>query len=609
MNVIQHLRRVGVLCDGVSQSDAELLARYILRRDEPAFEALLLRHGPMVWGVCRRVLPCEVDAEDAFQATFLVLARKAATIAPREQVGNWLYGVARTTALKARALNRKRVARERAAADRPAPVPVDTDLLALLDEEVSRLPEKYRLPIVLCELEGRTLREVADALGWPLGTVAGRLSRARALLAQRLAGRGVAQPGRVPAAPALPVTLLEITLRSVGAEAVTAPVRILVEGVLTTMLLSKLKNTALVMLALVMLAGAIGLALPVASAQFGNSSSGAANPFAAAPDPDNANLAPKVQGLQGTWKLVAARWDEKFDRIPALRFPKLVIEGHEVRWREGEFLLTVPAGVGGKQLDLKATTDGIGVRTGETLHLVYALEGDTLRIAYREQGDGRPATLEPAPGSGCVLLELKRTVPERPARTSGTTTGSGGPTTGTTGGSRGGPPAPGQGGDPRGADTLVMQLKKTDATDVAMVLRQVFPDPNIRIAVDVRTNALVISCEEKHLAKLRELIDKLDTPAANSGGGTGSGTGRPAIPFEGGTDKREGVVIRLAHANAAETGRILKELFGAGKASIVVEPTTNSLIIRAEPEHLATIQALIEKVLDKLGPGPGPSNR
>jgi RNA polymerase sigma-70 factor (ECF subfamily) len=608
MNVIQHLRRVGVLRDGASQSDAELLARYILRRDEPAFEALLLRHGPMVWGVCRRVLPCEVDAEDAFQATFLVLARKAASIAPREQVGNWLYGVARTTALKARALSRKRAQRERAAAaaDRPVPAPVDADLLVLLDEEVSRLPEKYRLPIVLCELEGRTLREVADALGWPLGTVAGRLSRARALLAQRLAGRGVAQPGRLPAAPALPVTLVEITLRSVGLEAVAGPVRILVEGVLTTMLLTKLKNTALVMLALVLLAGAIGLALPAASGQFGGSSSGG---FAGGPD--TAGPPTREQALQGTWKAVAARWDEKFDRIPALRFPKLVIEGSEVKWREGEFRLTLPAGAGGKQLDLKATTDGIGVRTGETLHLVYALEGDTLRIAYREQGDGRPATLDPAPGSGCVLLELKRVVSDRPFRTSGTTGGSGGASMGTTGGSSGGPAAPGQGGDPRGPDTLVVRLTKAPASDVAAVLRQVFPDPNIRVVFDERTNALVISCDEKHLAKMRDLIEKLDTPAANSSGGTGSGTGRPGSPFRVETDKPEGAVFRLKHANAAEAAHTLKELFGVGKVSIIVEPTSNSLIIRTEPEHMATIQSLIEKVLDKPGPGPGPnpSNR
>jgi RNA polymerase sigma factor (sigma-70 family) len=145
----------------------------------------------MVYGVCHRLLP-EQDAEDAFQATFLVLAQKARTAAPRE-VANWLYGVARRAAL----LSRRSIARRRERTgdmpDRPAPEPDPmAELRAALDEELSRRPDSYRTVIVLCDLEGRTRREASAILGWPEGTVAGRLARAREALAKRLARHGTA---------------------------------------------------------------------------------------------------------------------------------------------------------------------------------------------------------------------------------------------------------------------------------------------------------------------------------------------------------------------------------------------------------------------------------
>src|SRR5262249_51181418 len=155
-----------------------------------AFAALLRRHGPMVLGVCRRLVSNASDAEDAFQATFLVLARKAASVVPRELVGNWLYGVAYRTALKAEALSARRRAVERqveAVPDPPtSPEQVGRDLRPLLDRELERLPAKYRVPVVLCDLEGRTRREVAGQLGIPEGTLSSRLAAARKLLAGRL---------------------------------------------------------------------------------------------------------------------------------------------------------------------------------------------------------------------------------------------------------------------------------------------------------------------------------------------------------------------------------------------------------------------------------------
>ena len=175
--------------------DSELLERFIVRRDEAAFETLVHRHGPLVWRICSLILRHHHNAEDAFQATFLILARKAQTITPREMLLNWLYGVARQTAPKAKYLAAKREARERHVAELPEPEAVlpsiDLDLHDVLDQELSRLPAYYRTPIILCHLEGKGQKEAAIQLGWPVGTFSARLSRARRLLATRLSRRGL----------------------------------------------------------------------------------------------------------------------------------------------------------------------------------------------------------------------------------------------------------------------------------------------------------------------------------------------------------------------------------------------------------------------------------
>ncbi len=165
--------------DADAETDGHLLRRFLTRRDEGAFAALVRRHGPMVLGVCRRVLGNAADADDAFQATFLVLVRKGPALLPRAVLGDWLHGVARRTALKARAAAAHRRMKEQMAA-RPEPQtePGRDDWLPLLDEALARLPEKYRQSIVLCDLEGRTREEAAALLGWPPGTVAGRLRAA-----------------------------------------------------------------------------------------------------------------------------------------------------------------------------------------------------------------------------------------------------------------------------------------------------------------------------------------------------------------------------------------------------------------------------------------------
>jgi RNA polymerase sigma factor (sigma-70 family) len=151
----------------------------------------------MVLGVCRRLLPNEGDAEDAFQSTFLVFVRKASSIVPQDMVANWLYGVARLTALKLKASLAKRCVRERQVAEMPelelAQPDNDGEVRALIENELSRLPERYRTPVVLCDLEGKTRKQAAQQLGWPEGSVSSRLSRARAMLAKRLARHGLVE--------------------------------------------------------------------------------------------------------------------------------------------------------------------------------------------------------------------------------------------------------------------------------------------------------------------------------------------------------------------------------------------------------------------------------
>src|SRR5262245_46682368 len=180
--------------------DGELLSRYRHERDQDAFGSLVRRHGPMVLGVCRRVLRDIHAADDAFQATFLVLAKKAGTVRPPDRLAPWLYGVAYRTALKARgrAYRRQEVEQQYAAeaARRTASAPTDdsADLLPIIDEQLNALPEKYRTPLVLCGVQGLNKAEAAERLGLPEGTVSSRLARAREMLRDRLARRGVVVP-------------------------------------------------------------------------------------------------------------------------------------------------------------------------------------------------------------------------------------------------------------------------------------------------------------------------------------------------------------------------------------------------------------------------------
>jgi RND family efflux transporter MFP subunit len=259
-------------------SDGQLLERFITGHEQAAFEELLARHGPMVLGVCQKLLRDPHDAEDAFQATFLVLVRRAGAIGKRDLLAGWLHGVAHRVAARARSQKSRRSQHERPgvemlAAEASSPMAWD-DRQPLIHEEVNRLPERYRLPVVLCYLEGKTLEQAAQDLRWTRGTVKGRLERARDLLRKRLTRRGVAlSAGSVtailsPTATALPPALVGDTLRaavvlaagqSAAAGAVSPQVASLIDGVLRTMLLTKLKIAGAVLLVL----GLVGAGLAV----------------------------------------------------------------------------------------------------------------------------------------------------------------------------------------------------------------------------------------------------------------------------------------------------------------------------------------------------------
>lgn len=273
--VLRHLRRLAVPDGAGGLSDAQLIERFVAGRDEAAFEVLVWRHGGMVFDLCLRVLRHRQDAEDAFQAAFLVLARKAGSIGKRDSVGSWLYKVAYRVALGARAGAARRARLQRPLPDVSAPDqrdPMRCDLRETLDEEVNRLPDKYRAPVILCYLEGKTVDEAARQLGRPRGTVGTWLARGRERLRHRLSRRGVALTSvaltaalaRSAGAAGVPAPLVAGTVRaaagSAAAAGVVSPhVAALTEGVLHAMFVSKLKLVLGLVLSAALVTGAGGL--------------------------------------------------------------------------------------------------------------------------------------------------------------------------------------------------------------------------------------------------------------------------------------------------------------------------------------------------------------
>jgi RNA polymerase sigma-70 factor (ECF subfamily) len=388
--------------DGAALPDGELLRRYLAGREESALEVLVRRHGPMVLGVCRRVLGDAHDAEDAFQATFLVFVRKAGSIRPREMVGPWLYGVATRTALKARARAARRRTREKQVDVLPevaAPVAAAAaDWRPLLDRAVQALPAKYRLPVILCELQGRSRAEAAGLLKLPEGTLSSRLARARELLRRRLAPGAAAVLGTAvfaQMAPAsVPAALVQSTVQAATAFAAgtaagaSAAAAALAKGVLTSMRMTTL-------LIALLTAGALGGAVGLLSAL-------AAPPGAGDGGSDR-------DKLQGTWTVTAATLDGTSDG-PEIDQVKqnleLVFKGDKVTIKvEADFTLD-PAKTP-KQIDLSPTL-GDANEKNPTIRGIYELSGDDLKLCIGGPDAERPAAFASAKGSRIMLLVLKR---------------------------------------------------------------------------------------------------------------------------------------------------------------------------------------------------------
>lgn len=281
--VLRYLRKVTAADYALNLPDQELLERFVTRRDEAAFAALVCRHGPMVLRLCQRVLQHQEDAEDAFEATFLVLCQKAASLRPQKSLAGWLHSVAYRIAQKARVAAARRRKHEGRSADRQAIDPLAEITLReaheILDQELLRLPDKFRAPLVLCYLEGLTREEAAQQLGWPTSTLKSRLEEARERLRRRLAARGLALSGALvaslfyegTASGAVPSALLDSTVRAAtlvaagdaaAAGVVSAEVAALAKGVMKGMFISKLyKMTTAVVLALGLAGAGVGVAV------------------------------------------------------------------------------------------------------------------------------------------------------------------------------------------------------------------------------------------------------------------------------------------------------------------------------------------------------------
>jgi RNA polymerase sigma factor (sigma-70 family) len=258
--------------DPTGISDGQLLTRFIAERDEAAFAALVRRHGPMVLGVCRRILGNAHDSDDAFQATFLVLVQRARSVVNHQAIGSWLHTVACRSAQQAKVRNMRRQHRERQVDRLPhplAPPQQPNDWQPLLDEALSRVPEKYRAPVILCDLEGVPRRDVARQLHLAEGTLSSRLSRGRRLLAQRLSRHGITLSGgalamslseasaRVPPSLVGMTTKAALVVAAGQTTALSTSISLIMKGATQAMFFAKLKATLATVMAIVVGAGTL----------------------------------------------------------------------------------------------------------------------------------------------------------------------------------------------------------------------------------------------------------------------------------------------------------------------------------------------------------------
>jgi RNA polymerase sigma factor (sigma-70 family) len=416
---IQHLHRAADVEGPGRPTDAELLERFAVARDQAAFEVLVWRHGPLVLNLCRRLLRHEQDAEDAFQATFLTLVRKAGSIAKREAVAGWLYKVAYRVALEANARTRQRAERETAGVEalaaRPDPDPTEGELQLVLGEEVNRLPERYRLPLVLHCFEGKSSVEVAQQLGCAEATVRTRLARARQRLHTSLARRGLLSAGLLAsgaATRAVPAALVDATVKAAtpfaagkaaAARVVSVHAVALAERVLKLMFLSKLKQVAAIVLVAGVFSTGAGLSihrvlagkLPIQDPE------NKPKPVAkAASQPKDDRT--EIRGTWVTWETVTRSINGK--TLPPQREKRTWVITEDKIMQVGadgfldqEDAYKLDPNPRPKAIDL--TSPRFGTYLG-----IYELQGDTLKICY---GEKRPTEF-PADDRMLVFKRVSR---------------------------------------------------------------------------------------------------------------------------------------------------------------------------------------------------------
>jgi RNA polymerase sigma factor (sigma-70 family) len=376
---------------GTARADRDLLRAFVDRRDGDAFAELVARHGPLVLGVCRRVLADAPDAEDAFQATFLILARKAASVAAPDRLGSWLYGVALRCSCQARKAARR--VKNQPIPNVPAREAPDrewSDVGPVLDAEIGRLPEKLRDALILCELQGLDRAAAAKRLGVPVGTVSSRLSRAKQTLRGRLVRRGITLSLAAlaliltqAARAAVPPPLVRQTARAAtrfaagngkGASAAIAT-RVMHAPARRAVLISILAGHVVVALAIVMWV------------LFGR-----------------ARSVDDREAIQGTWRVAASRYGG--EPVPQMFGRTADIDGQRMRFYWGDAPYDLDPTQSPRAIDLHVPFGPNGQSV--VCRGVYELAGDRLRIHLAEPGQARPTSVQPADGSEQMVIVLER---------------------------------------------------------------------------------------------------------------------------------------------------------------------------------------------------------
>jgi RNA polymerase sigma factor (sigma-70 family) len=531
--LMNHLRRSALQGATETVGDDELLKRFVAERDPLAFELLLRRHGPMVLGVCQRVIGNSHDAEDAFQATFLVLVRKAARIRPPRAVGSWLYGVAYRTALGARSRLARRRAREVSMASLPACIAKTeemwSDLRAVLDRELNVLPEKYRLPIVLCDLEGRGRKEVAHTLAIPEGTVSSRLATGRRLLAARLTRRGVTLSGSAlavllaqsSASAVVPTTLWLSTTQSAllfaagptaAAGIVPGPVVALTEGMLRMMFAAKIKMAAVVVVGVTALClGTGGIVYEVRagigqpdqgqppSQQTAHHDANAKEGHAQQSQHDTDSLRRRVADLRQALEDARARAKAARDQVAVAQAMQAQAEA-QLRQAEERLRQVEPESPAKPRVGRQAGSPR--ARFPITMERRLQLLEDQIRqrdAAQQARLDQLQAQLNSLlAGQGKRAGQQPRNASELPS----------------------------------GEQTFILHCKYALASDAASTLRRLMPATSF--GVDERTNALIMTGSANTYQTVKNLLAAIDVP------------GRKAQPTVSG-DKLDRILERLDH--------------------------------------------------------------